>query len=198
MVELGVGRSSAENLVSHSDPQAVRNWISLVTNDETIEDPPAYLAKALRENWQLPETFHRKHAEQEEAERQEQERQLRENCLVCQGRGVYQVDQNTVAICHHTGEKKTAPSTQNLDTEAVWSQTLQILRGKISGFVYETHLTNTKLLGIDGNTAIIQAPDQSTIQHLENLWGHIARALSDVLHEEVEIQFIPAQQKPPA
>ena len=62
--------------------------------------------KALREGWQLPESFQRREAERKEAEALEEERKRLEICSICQGRGVYYIDNNKVARCDHTGRKK--------------------------------------------------------------------------------------------
>ena len=201
MEKLGVSANTAKDLIAGFEFQLICDWLTAVLDkpeEEFTEGRAAYLVSALRDNWKLPDTFRRKQADREKTERQEQERHRRESCTICQGRGVYQIDQNTVAICHHTGERKTTSSTQNLDTEVVWSKVLENLYHQLPARAYETNMKGTTLLGIDDNTAIIQAPNQYTIQQLDRLWGHIAQELSDVLNQEVDVQFISAQQEPPA
>ena len=66
---------------------------------ESVQDRPAYLVTAVRESWQLPEPFQKKQEELEWAEHQEEERGRRDNCPVCQGRGVYQINGSAVALC---------------------------------------------------------------------------------------------------
>ena len=63
-----MSKGTAEDLARQFEAKAVHNWISVVRNDEGIQDPPAYLVKALREGWQLPESFQRREAERKEAE----------------------------------------------------------------------------------------------------------------------------------
>lgn len=205
MEKLGVTSSVAQSLIGSCESQFIRDWITVVLDkpdEEFTEGRPAYLVKALRENWQLPDTFYRKQAEQEEAERQEQERQLRDNCTICESRGVYYYQKDEVSrvavICHHTGEKKTTPSTQNIDTNAVWQQTLEDLSRDLPGWIYESYVKTSMLLGIDENTAIIQVPSEPAIFQINRWEGAIAQALTDVLDQEVSIKFISAPSQNPA
>jgi hypothetical protein len=191
MEGLGVSRISVGDLVRQADPQSIRNWIKVIENDESIQDRPAYLVKALREDWQLPESFHRKEAQRREAEHQEQERKRRENCSICQGQGFYQVAKNTVAMCEHKGpKKKTTPKGQGPDTNAVWDQALEKLRGQVPKLTYESWLKDVKFFGLDGSTAVIAAPSQFVAERLERVYQVIARALGDVLGQQVEVEVV--------
>jgi hypothetical protein len=194
MVQLRVTRHAAENLVRQVAPQTIHNWLKVIEDDESIQDRPAYLVKALRENWQLPESFLRREAERREAELKEQERKRLESCVTCQGKGFYQVDNTTVALCTHNGlRKKTAPKRRGPNTDSVWEQTLQKLRGQLPKPTYAT-CKDTKLLGMDGNIAIIQAPSQSTVERLGRLYQSIAKALGEVMDQEVEVEFVVSQE----
>jgi hypothetical protein len=196
MEELGVSRTSAEDLVRQAYPQIISNWIKVIEDDEEIQDRPAYLVSALRENWQLPESFHRKEAERKEAERKEQERKRRESCSICQGQGFYQLAKNTVALCHHNGlEEKTNPKGRELDAGALWTQTLKELQRQVPKPTYESWLKDTRLLGMDGNTAIVEAPSQFTAERLNRLYQSITKALGEVIgQEDVDIEFVVSQE----
>ena len=154
------------------------------------------MVSALRENWQLPESFHRKEAERKEAERKEQERKRRESCSICQGQGFYQLAKNTVALCHHNGlEEKTNPKGRELDAGAVWTQTLKELQRQVPKPTYESWLKDTRLLGMDGNTAIVEAPSQFTAERLNRLYQSITKALGEVIgQEDVDIEFVVSQE----
>ena len=193
--DLGVSKGTAEDLARQFEAKAVHNWISVVRNDEGIQDPPAYLVKALREGWQLPESFQRREAERKEAEALEEERKRLESCSICQGRGVYYIDNNKVARCDHTGRKKrrsTKGRNQELDTQAVWGQTLKALRDQIPDHIYETRLKDTNFLGMDGNTAIVEVSSYYMVEQLERFYRSIAGTLEQVLGQKVEIEFVSA------
>jgi len=201
---VGVTRTIAHELIATCDFTLICDWLSVVLDkpeEEFTEGRAPYLVGALRGKWQLPDTFHQKQQARKEEEHLEQQRQTRENCTICQGRGVYFIENGpnrTAVICNHTGERKTATTTQDLDTEAVWQETLEKLYRQLPAQAYDNHMKDTHLLGMDGTTVIIQAPDQYTVQQLDRLYGLIAKALSDVLNQEVEIQFVPIPEKTPA
>jgi hypothetical protein len=163
MVQLRVTRRTAETLVRHADPQTIRNWLKVIKDDESIQDRSAYLVKALREEWQLPESFHRKEAKQREAELKEQDRKRRESYSICQGQGFYQVAKNTVALCKHNGLKKTAEEKGHelLESGPIWDQVAEKLIGQIPRSTHQ-RLKDIKLLGIDEDTAFIGCTDQLT------------------------------------
>ena len=193
-----MSKGTAEDLARQFEAKAVHNWISVVRNDEGIQDPPAYVVKALREGWQLPESFQRQEAERKEAEVLEEERKRRESCSICQGRGVYYIDNNNLARCDHTGGKKrrsTKGRKQELDTQAVWGQTLKALRDQIPAHIYETRLKDTRFLGMDGNTAFVEVSSYYMVEQLERFYQIIAGTLERVLGQKVEIEFVPGPRE---
>ena len=195
---LGVSKGSAKDLARQFESEVVHHWISVIRNDQGIQDPPAYVVKALRKGWQLPESFQRQEAERKEAEALEEERKRRESCSICQGRGVYYIDNNNVARCDHTDRKKrrsTKGRNQELDTEAVWGQILKALRDQIPAHTYETRLKDTSFLGMDGNTAIIEVSSYYMVEQLERLYQIIAGTMEQVLGQEVEIEFVPGPRE---
>ena len=136
--------------------------------------------------------FQRQEAERKGAEALEEERKRRESCSICQGRGVYYIDNNNLARCDHTGRKKrrsTKGRKQELDTQAVWGQTLKALRDQIPAHIYETRLKDTSFLGMDGNTAFVEVSSYYMVEQLERFYQIIAGILERVLGQKVKPTF---------
>ena len=81
---------------------------------------------------------------------------------------------------------------QELDTQAVWGQTLKALRDQIPAHIYETRLKDTSFLGMDGNTAIVEVSSYYMVEQLERFYRSIAGTLEQVLGQKVEIEFVSA------
>ena len=62
---------TAKNLVRHSSEQAIKKWIKAISYANP-KDKAAYLVKAIKEEWQVPEEYLK--AEQSERRRKEQEK----------------------------------------------------------------------------------------------------------------------------
>jgi len=71
LVALNVSKITAEDLVKHSSNQAIKKWIKAIHYTKA-EDKAAYLVKAIRENWQVPEEYLK--AEEKGRQRKEQEK----------------------------------------------------------------------------------------------------------------------------
>ena len=71
LVKLNVSKITAEDLVKYSSQQAIKKWVKGIHYTKA-EDKAAYLVKAIRENWQVPEEYSR--AEERERQRKEQEK----------------------------------------------------------------------------------------------------------------------------
>ncbi|HBY57459.1 MAG TPA: hypothetical protein DEG96_06315, partial [Candidatus Atribacteria bacterium] len=56
LVKLNVSKITAENLVKSKDQELIKEWMEAI-NYTDAKDRAAYLVKALRENWQLPEEY---------------------------------------------------------------------------------------------------------------------------------------------
>ena len=78
LVKLNVSRIIAEGLIINSDQQVIEKWIKAI-HYAKAEDKAAYLVKAIRENWQVPEGYLRKEEDVREREEQEKIRITREN-----------------------------------------------------------------------------------------------------------------------
>ncbi len=56
LVELNVSKITAENLVKSKDQEIIKEWMKAI-NYANADDKAAYLVKAIKENWQLPEEY---------------------------------------------------------------------------------------------------------------------------------------------
>lgn len=71
LIALNVSETTAKDLVKHSSQQVIRKWIKGI-HYTNAKDKGAYLAKAIRENWQVPEEYLK--AEEREKREKEQEK----------------------------------------------------------------------------------------------------------------------------
>jgi len=71
LVALNVSKVTAEDLVKDSSQQAIKKWIEGIHYTKA-KDKAAYLVKAIKENWQVPEEYLK--AEESEIKRKEQEK----------------------------------------------------------------------------------------------------------------------------
>jgi len=71
LVALNVSKVTAEDLVKHSSEQTIKKWIKAI-HYTRAEDKAAYLFKAIKENWQVPEEYLK--AEEREKQRKLQEK----------------------------------------------------------------------------------------------------------------------------
>ena len=61
--------------------------------------------------------------------------------------------------------------------------------------IYDTWLKDTRLVGMDGHTAIVAVPTESTKEWLERrMYQGMAKELTNVLGREVEIEFMPTEE----
>ena len=78
-----------------------------------------------------------------------------------------------------------------LTTETAWTLTLENLKEQITSGSYVTWLKDTVLLGIAENTAQVMVSSQFAAEYLNRRhYQGVVRALSDVIHQDVEVQFI--------
>jgi flagellar biosynthesis GTPase FlhF len=77
LVEINVSRITAEVLIINYDQQLIEKWLKAI-HYARAEDKAAYLVKAIRENWQVPEGYLSKEEDVREREEQEKIRIARE------------------------------------------------------------------------------------------------------------------------
>jgi hypothetical protein len=81
-------------------------------------------------------------------------------------------------------------STSSLHT---WNKTLQILKEQVPASTYATWIKDTVLLQVEKNRAVVLVANRIVREWLERrLYWEIVRALRDVLHQEVAVQFVTA------
>jgi len=71
LVALNVSKVTAEDLVKYSNQQSIKKWIKAIHYTKA-EDKAAYLVKAIKENWQVPEEYLK--AEENERRTKEQKK----------------------------------------------------------------------------------------------------------------------------
>lgn len=74
LVNLGVAKTTAEALVNIADPEVIQDQIAALPLRRNIEDKPAFLIKAIQENYPIPEEIRKK----KEVEQQQQEEKLKD------------------------------------------------------------------------------------------------------------------------
>lgn len=70
LVKLNVSKITAENLIKSNDQGLIEKWIEAI-NYSNSDDKAAYLVKAIRENWQVPEEYLREKREEQRKEEEE-------------------------------------------------------------------------------------------------------------------------------
>jgi len=70
LVKINVSKVTAENLIKNNDQELIKKWIGAI-NYSNADDKAAYLVKAIREKWQVPEEYLR---EKREEQREEEEK----------------------------------------------------------------------------------------------------------------------------
>ena len=77
LVEINVSRITAEGLIIKYDQQLIEKWVGAI-NYSNADDKAAYLVKAIRENWRVPEEYLKEEEDIREREEQEKIRIARE------------------------------------------------------------------------------------------------------------------------
>ena len=67
LVKVNVSKITAEKLIKNDDQELIKKWIDAI-NYTNAEDKAAYLVKAIRENWQVPEEYLREIKEKQQRE----------------------------------------------------------------------------------------------------------------------------------
>jgi len=68
LVKINVSKVTTENLIKNNDQELIKKWIEAI-NYTNAEDKAAYIVKAIRENWQVPEEYLREKREEEQKEK---------------------------------------------------------------------------------------------------------------------------------
>jgi len=76
LVKINVSKITAENLIKSNEQELIKKWIEAI-NYTNADDKAAYLVKAIRENWQLPEEYLREKREEQRKEEEEKIEHIR-------------------------------------------------------------------------------------------------------------------------
>jgi len=80
LISAGISKGVAENLVKHSSPTAIEDWIEAIRSIKA-DNKAAFLVRAIQEEWALPESFRKEKEKrlQEEKEKKEEESKAQYN-----------------------------------------------------------------------------------------------------------------------
>ena len=67
LVKLNISKITAENLIKNNDQELIEKWVKAI-NYSNADDKAAYLVKAIRENWQVPDEYLREEREEQQKE----------------------------------------------------------------------------------------------------------------------------------
>ncbi len=70
LVKINVSKVTAENLIKNNDQELIKKWIEAI-NYSNADDKAAYIVKAIREKWQVPEEYLREIKEKQRREEEE-------------------------------------------------------------------------------------------------------------------------------
>ncbi len=167
----GVSKIVAEDLMQHSKSQTIKNWMEAIQYRSDVEDKAAYLVKAVRENWQFPESFLK-----EKQARKEEKRRRR----ILKRMEAEQVKNERVELISSSPEF----------TE-VWQNVLSELEQNVNRTSFETWLKNTALLGIEKEIAFVAVPNKFTKEYLQTrLQNVIKKAVAKILDREMDLDFV--------
>jgi len=77
LVKLNVSKVTAEDIIKNNDQEVIEKWIEAI-HYANADDKAAYLVKAIRENWQVPEEYLRGEEDKRQKEEQEKAKVSRE------------------------------------------------------------------------------------------------------------------------
>ena len=96
-------------------------------------------------------------------------------------------------LCDHSGERRTSVTGLGPDPEPIWESVLEVLRGQLPKPTFESLVAKCRLLGVDGNVAIVltQSKGQADIMERRQ-YQAIYKAMNGVLQqgEDLEVQFV--------
>jgi len=70
LVKINVSKITAENLIKSNDQELIEKWVRAI-NYSNADNKAAYIVKAIRENWQVPEEYLREKREEQRREEEE-------------------------------------------------------------------------------------------------------------------------------
>lgn len=76
LISAGVSKGVAKNLVEHSSPTAIEDWIEAI-HSVKVDNKAAFLVKAIQEEWILPESFVREKEARLQKEKEQREEELK-------------------------------------------------------------------------------------------------------------------------
>jgi hypothetical protein len=195
--KFGISKNQAQKLAKEYPKDYILEklemvqWLVDMKSPLVAKNPAGFARRAIEEDYPAPPHYKSKAQRAEETERKAQELQRLKNCTICEGTGYYQVAENTMSVCQHNDRRAPQKPKPDATIEPLWKQVLESLRGQTPASTYETRVKDTKLLGLDGQTAVIGVADKSSKEWLErSLYRSIVRTLEQVLGQPVNVEFV--------
>jgi phage replication O-like protein O len=93
----------------------------------------------------------------------------------------------------HTKTTEPADPERQSDFQPTWNKALQILKEQVPASTFATWIKDTVLVHLEKNRAVVLVANRIVREWLERrlYWG-IVRALRNVVHQDVEVQFVTA------
>jgi hypothetical protein len=190
----GIAKAAATKLTQEYPVEYIREKLAmaaeLVGSGSALvaKNPAGWLRRAIEEDYTAPRQLRTAPPENPTAQR------VREEAQTAQHAGsaaAVAKSEAREAACHHRPAEQPPESEEGGTPASVWNHTLKILKEQVPAATFATWLKDTALLNITDRAAKILVPSSLAVTWLEKrlYWG-IVRALRDVLHQDVEVQFV--------
>ena len=196
--DFGISKAAA-NKLARSYPEAhivdkleLAQWLVDTESSLVAKNPAGWLRKAIEEDYTPPRNY--ESARESEAT---EARQQKINQAEAERRRAADAEYRRVKAEAHQQLREQHPPRSiggnGLTTEIAWSRVLAQLHEQIPVTSYETYLKATMFLSMENGTAFIGVASQFVGDWLERrLYTAMVRELSQVVNQDVEIEFVQA------
>lgn len=97
LIDFGITEKVARELVKSLEPKYIQEWLGVIPYVPNIDNKQAYLVKALKEKWIIPDNL-------KQAKKSATQKQLKENCALCEATGFIEIqdkDHRAMMPCPH-------------------------------------------------------------------------------------------------
>lgn len=101
LIDFGITEKVARELTQDLEPKYIQEWLGVIPYVQNIDNKQAYLVKALKEKWIIPDNL-------KQAKKSAIQKQLRDNCSLCEGTGFIEIqdkDHRAMIPCPHNETK---------------------------------------------------------------------------------------------
>jgi phage replication O-like protein O len=155
-------------------------WLVDTNSPLVAKNPAGFAIRAIEEDYKQPPYYKSKKPLAQEKEPTQHKEQA-ESQARFDAEEVWVLEQHSPQPIENT----------DLTTTSAWNKALASLQEQVSATTFTTWLKETMLVGMKQRTAFILVGSSLAKEWLEKrlYWG-IVRALRDVLHQDVEVQFV--------